>query len=212
MSASNPTTTAATPAAAPATSTAAVGAPTPIAPPPAFMVTNPVYASADRQQIQCMVSFNGAAPVPFMAMPNDPVAHGSQIYANCVAGLYGPVGPYVAPTPSPQAQYAAAIALGLAVTSASTPALNATYAIDVNSQSDIAAEAQFISTYAEFTNGQQTFSWLDATNTPHTFPSTALFMAFAKAAAVYVSACKQVLATLIGGGTATWPSNAAAIG
>jgi hypothetical protein len=49
--------------------------------------------------------------------------------------------------------------------------------------------------------------WADASGTIHTFPNTTLFMAFAKASAQYVSACKQALITLTSGGTAIFPNN-----
>jgi hypothetical protein len=66
-------------------------------------VTNPVYASADDSVIACMVQFSGfAAPIPFNAMASDVHGHGREIYADLVAGKYGPIGAYVPPTPQQQ--------------------------------------------------------------------------------------------------------------
>jgi hypothetical protein len=179
-------------------------------------VTNPVYASADKSKINCMVQFAAfSSPVPFCAMASDSTAHGPQIYADLIAGKYGPIGPYVAPVqpvpPTPSQQYFAAIAKGLAITSTVVPALSGTYGVAPADAANIAAEAQFIGTYNEFTNGQQTFDWPDAGGALHTFPSTATFMSFAKAAAQYVSGCKQTLNTLLAGGNASFPSNGVTI-
>lgn len=61
---------------------------------------------------------------------------------------------------------------------------------------DIANEAQFISTFSEFTNGTTTLDWplIDGT-TFVTFPSTTEFLAFAKAAAQFYAACSAVKLT-----------------
>lgn len=178
-------------------------------------VKNPVFATRDQSLITCDVKFTAwPAYLPFAASAGDPEPHGRQLYAELIAGKWGQVGAYAAPAttpPTPAQQYAAAIARGLVVTSTSTPALNGTYGVSPNDQSDIAAEAQFVGLYQEFTNGQQTFAWADATGVLHTFPSTAAFMAFAKAAAQYVSACKQawVAASAASPGQASaFPSNA----
>lgn len=176
-------------------------------------VTNPTYASADNSGIACMVLFNGmSAPLPFIAYANDPEPHGQQLYADLTALKFGQIAAYVAPAPTPVQLYEAAIAEGLAVNSASAPAVNSVYAMDAGAQSDIVSEATFITLYQEFTGGAQTFGWPDATGFRHTFPSTTVFMAFAKAAAQYVSGCKQAYAALASGGTATFPSNVAQIG
>jgi hypothetical protein len=179
-------------------------------------VTNPVYASADKSQIHCMVQFVGfASPLPFSAMANDSTEHGPQIYADLVAGKYGSIGPYVPPSPlapTPEQQYATAIAAGLVVTCSATLALNGTYGISETDAANISAEAQFIALYSEFTNSATTFPWADASGQPHTFPDTATFMAFAKAAAQYVSGCKQTLIALQTGHAANFPSNAVALG
>ena len=171
-------------------------------------VKTPIYADANNTSIRCQVKFDAYQDyLPFIASNSDPVAHGQEIFADLVAGKYGAIGAYVEVQPTPYQLYKAAIASGLAVTSASTPALNATYGVADADTANIGAEAQFISTYQEFTNGLTTFPWADATGIVHTFPSTTVFMQFSKAAAQYVSACKQVFIAQSGGGAVQFPSN-----
>ena len=103
------------------------------------------------------------------------------------------------PAPTLAQQAASAIAAGLTITSASTPALNGTYAVASGvpfGREDIGTEAQFVSTFSEFTNGTTTLQWpLIDGKTFVTFPTTASFMAFVKAAAQFYAACKAVAAT-----------------
>ncbi|QCP50147.1 hypothetical protein FAZ95_13750 [Trinickia violacea] len=154
--------------------------------------------------------FNPASPpknaygVPDYALPGWIVTHAADGSVSFAAPPPSP--------PTPAGQYAAAVAQGLVVTSSSTPTLNGTYGVTDSDAANISAEAQFIALYQEFTNGATTFPWADASGQPHVFPDTATFMAFAKAAAKYVSACKQALVALQAGGTAMFPSNAVAIG
>jgi hypothetical protein len=90
--------------------------------------------------------------------------------------------------------YAAFVAGGLSVTSTGTPALSGLYAIDSQSQVDIAAEAQFVSTFAEFTTGTTTnLPWPMPSGGVVLFPATAAFLSFAKAAAQAVAAAKLAL-------------------
>ena len=106
--------------------------------------------------------------------------------------------PPAPPTPTLAQQAASALAAGLTITSTSTPALNGTYAVASGvpfGREDIGTEAQFISTFSEFTNGAQSLEWPLIDGTFVTFPSTASFMAFAKAAAQFYAACKAVAAT-----------------
>lgn len=62
-------------------------------------VANPVWANAEQTLINCQITVEQypGEVLPFTANPNDTEAHGRQIYADCVAGVYGPIGPYVAP-------------------------------------------------------------------------------------------------------------------
>ncbi|KIP14419.1 hypothetical protein KY49_732 [Burkholderia sp. MSHR3999] len=175
-------------------------------------VKNPSYAAADESRIACEVMFAGFdQPVPFLASKADIEQHGQQIYDELVAGKYGDIAPYSAPTLTPAQQYDASISQGLAVTSASSPEMNAIYGVAPDDEISIAAEAQFISVWQEFTNGEQTLPWADITGKLRVMPSTAVFMAVAKAAARYVSGCKQARAMLESGGSASFPSNQVAI-
>ena len=116
------------------------------------------------------------------------------------------VAPPAPPAPTLAQQAASALAAGLAITSTGTPAINGTYAIASGipfGREDIGTEAQFVSTFSEFTNGAQTLEWPLLNGTFVTFPSTASFMNFAKAAAQYYAAVKAVVAA----GQGSFPSN-----
>ena len=143
---------------------------------------------------------------------NDPETHGQQLYAELTALKYGQIAAYVAATAAPADLYAAAIAQGVQVVCSSAPDVNGIYGVGDSDTADITAEAAFISIYQEFTNGASTFGWPDTQGVRHTFPSTALFMQFAKGVAVYVSGCKQATAALRSGRTADFPTNILTIG
>lgn len=65
-------------------------------------VTNLVWNPA-RTAVNCLVAFEKIGVVPFAADPNDPEAHGQEIYARCIAGDFGPIADYVpAPDEGPQ--------------------------------------------------------------------------------------------------------------
>ena len=103
--------------------------------------------------------------------------------------------PPAAPAPTAQqvaqAAYGALIAAGLNLTSTGTPALNGIFPIDAQAQSDIATESQFISTFTEFTNGGTIgLPWQQLSGAVVTFPTTAAFLAFAKATGQTVAAAK----------------------
>ncbi len=55
-------------------------------------VTHPVYANAGGSAISCLVTLTQfAQPVPFLGMASDPEPLGLVIFAELVAGKYGPV-------------------------------------------------------------------------------------------------------------------------
>lgn len=57
---------------------------------------NPVYSSSDGLIIDLRVKFyEFAEEIGFGATPNDPMPHGVELYNNAVAGLYGPIAPFV---------------------------------------------------------------------------------------------------------------------
>jgi len=65
-------------------------------------VTNPIWANAENNVINCDVVFTdlGPTPVPFTASPLDTSNPSSiTIYDQCVAGDYGPIAVYVPPPP-----------------------------------------------------------------------------------------------------------------
>lgn len=105
---------------------------------------------------------------------------------------------YTAPVPTPTlAQQAATlIQNGLTITSAGTPALDGVYVVADNvpfGRQDIANEAQFVAAFGEFTNGGTTLAWPLANGAMVTFPSTAEFMAFAKAVAQFRAAVQAAV-------------------
>jgi hypothetical protein len=66
-------------------------------------LTNPVWADAEHTRIDCEITTSqfGDEILPFTADQNDVEAHGRGIFADIVAGHYGPIGEYVAP-PEPK--------------------------------------------------------------------------------------------------------------
>jgi len=59
---------------------------------------NPVYASADGQVIDLRVKFyEFAEEIGFGATSFDTMPYGVELYNNAVAGLYGPIAPFVPP-------------------------------------------------------------------------------------------------------------------
>ncbi|HEY1857590.1 hypothetical protein [Acidocella sp.] len=104
----------------------------------------------------------------------------------------------VAPTPTLGQAATALVAAGLTVTSTSTPALNGVYNVQSGvafGQQDIATEAQFISTFSEFTNGTSTaLEWPLLNGTVVTFTTTTAFLNFAKVVAQFIAAVKSAMA------------------
>lgn len=62
-------------------------------------VANPVWANAEHTAINCDITTSqfGDEVLPFTADQNDIEAHGRAIFADLVAGKYGPITEYVAP-------------------------------------------------------------------------------------------------------------------
>jgi hypothetical protein len=65
-------------------------------------VSNPQWANAEHTAINCDVDFDDLREelVPFTAVASGDYPHSHQIFAECVAGNYGPIAEYVAP-PAP---------------------------------------------------------------------------------------------------------------
>jgi hypothetical protein len=60
---------------------------------------NPVWVDAAHTAINCEITTSqfGDEVLPFTASPNDVESHGRAIFADIVAGKYGPIAEYVAP-------------------------------------------------------------------------------------------------------------------
>ena len=105
------------------------------------------------------------------------------------------------------------IAAGVVVSSTSTPVLNSTYAIDPDSTEALDEVVTFIdnSSPQTFPNGAATIQWPDINGKLQTF-TISQFLAFAKAAASYVTQASIARMTQDAGGAAAWPtSNAVTI-
>lgn len=132
----------------------------------------------------------GWMDVSTVTVAGQPVAVGDAEASGAFSAPPAPSGP------TPEQAYAALVAGGLTITSTGTPALNGVYPIDPDSQASIGVEAQFITTFSEFTNGTTTgLQWQLLNGSWVTFPTTASFLAFAKAAGQTVAAAKLAAAT-----------------
>ncbi len=62
-------------------------------------VKSPHWANEEHTRIDCVITTSqfGGEQLPFTADPNDVAAHGRLIFAEIIAGKYGPIGEYVAP-------------------------------------------------------------------------------------------------------------------
>jgi hypothetical protein len=121
-----------------------------------------------------------------------------------------------APVPPPdpvlasQAALAQRIALGIGITSDSTPAVNATYALDSVSVGQIFQIGLYASQFGVFPSGQATQDYPDqidpdtGRSTMHTFP-VPVFVAFLKAVASLTSALNMQQALMAQGGEPAWP-------
>lgn len=62
-------------------------------------LTNPQWANVEHTAIDCNITTSqfGDEVLPFTAMQNDVEPHGRAIFADIVAGVYGPIAEYVEP-------------------------------------------------------------------------------------------------------------------
>lgn len=95
--------------------------------------------------------------------------------------------PPAPPAPTLAQDAEAALNNGLAITSTSTPALNATYAVDPTSQQFIEGVAENIKIEGTFPGGAETMEWPVISGSPVTFPNTTDFINFAEAASAYIT-------------------------
>lgn len=65
---------------------------------------NPRWANSEQTMIDCEITTSqfGDEILPFTASANDVEAHGRGIFADIVAGAYGPIAEYVPPEPPVQ--------------------------------------------------------------------------------------------------------------
>jgi hypothetical protein len=62
--------------------------------------SNPVYADAANKSVKLTAIFEEIrhhGEVPFIASPDDTMAHGPEILQRALAGEFGPIGAFVAP-------------------------------------------------------------------------------------------------------------------
>ncbi len=176
--------------------------------------SKPVWANTAQTAIDAQVVFKelGTAAIPFTASKDDVEAHGVTVFDAIVAAAATvPIGAYM-PPPASLAQQASAAMFGTVdLTSDATPALNATYAIDAESQGDLQAEVLAYETNGQFLDGQTTIQWPDTGNTLHTF-TPAQFKAFATAIGAYVGLLKSIRRTnALPAGMTSFPAAAVTI-
>jgi hypothetical protein len=59
-------------------------------------VRDPVWSNAKNTQIDCTIRTSSySEELPFTASPNDPEAHGRDIFSRCVSGEFGEIWPYI---------------------------------------------------------------------------------------------------------------------
>lgn len=61
-------------------------------------VSSPRWSNSDQTIIDCVVDLDGDGTVPFSAHPDDICEHGREIFRRAVAGEFGEIMTYVAPT------------------------------------------------------------------------------------------------------------------
>ena len=60
-------------------------------------VTNPAWANAEHTMVNATVTHSEFGEIPFSASPDDVEAYGREIFADAVAGRFGPIAEYVPP-------------------------------------------------------------------------------------------------------------------
>lgn len=111
---------------------------------------------------------------------------------------------------SAQTDYVGKIAQGIAITSTGTPALNATYALDQNTLTQIQALASDCTLGYGFPGGAGTFDYPDLTGTPHTFASADMVNLY-KAMRSVIYLLQVTLAARLQGNDVSWPPLSATI-
>ncbi len=102
------------------------------------------------------------------------------------------------------------LALGITVTSASLPGINATYALDSVSTAQIFQIGTFANSFGMFPSGNVMQMYPDITSTPHEF-TVPVFVAFLLAVAALISNLQTQTGIMSQGGTPTWPPQSVVI-
>jgi hypothetical protein len=102
------------------------------------------------------------------------------------------------------------IAAGLVLTSAGTPVLNATYALDPVSTAQIFQIGLYAAQFSMFPSGASTQAYPDASGTPRVFTVTQ-FVAFLHAVASLISGLTTQAGIMAQGGSPAWPSQSTEI-
>lgn len=122
-------------------------------------------------------------------------------------GAWAFTAPAAPPAPTLAQQAATLLTGGIAITSAGTPALNATYPTTGPIWADLKDEALFIASFASFSSGGAGIAFVLPSGPTVTFTATAQLQAAVKAISMYLSALKTIAAT----NTGTLPSASATI-
>jgi hypothetical protein len=121
-----------------------------------------------------------------------------------------PSAPTQPPSQRAAALLASKVAVGLVLTSTSTPTLNATYALDDVSTDQIFQIGLYAAQFAMFPSGAATQSYPDVSGIPHVFTVTQ-FVAFLHAVAALISGLTTQAGVMAGGGNPVWPSQSVVI-
>lgn len=143
-------------------------------------------------------------------IPADPANRDYQDYLQWVAD--GNTPDAAASVPLPQqaaAELATRIGNGMALTCTGNAALNATYALDDVSTTQISNLGYYANAFNTFPGGS-TQPYPDIGGTPHTF-TVAQFVAFFQAVATLVSGLTTQAGVMAHGGSPSWPSQSRTI-
>jgi hypothetical protein len=101
-------------------------------------------------------------------------------------------------------------ALGIAIASTGTPAIDATYALDQTTLDQVGSVARDAAAGLGLPGGGATFVYPDIAGAPRTFTAAAI-QGLYKAMRDCVFALNETAATLAAGGTAAWPDQRATV-
>lgn len=120
----------------------------------------------------------------------------------------GTLVPYVPPIPLPQLAQLTLndyLAQGIAITSLSLPAVNATYALDSTSTGQVFQIGTFANSFGIFPNGTTSLAYPDINSGMHVF-TVPVFVSFLLAVASLVSMLQTQTGIMSQGGTPSWPA------